>query len=124
MIEMLHSRMERINSLIKQEVSEIILQEMKDPRIDFITISDVRTSKDLRSAVIYISTFEEEKVDEILSILEGAQGYIRRGLGNRITLRYLPKLIFKKDDTMFSARRIDEIIDKIHQEEGSDSQET
>lgn len=109
--------MDRINKLLKQEITEIIQKDVKDPRIGFVTVAEVKTSKDLRHAVIFISTLEEKDIPETLAALERASGYIRHQLGERVVLKYLPELSFKKDETVYQAQKIENIIKKMHETE-------
>ena len=118
---MIPSRIKRIEELVKEQVALILQLDVKDPRLNLVTVTIVHVSKDLRNADIYISTYDEsqEHIDEILTALKSASGYIRRLLGQRITLRYLPLLKFHYDATLKEANRIDEILFKIHKEEES-----
>ena len=78
-------RVRKIQEFIKQEVSNIILRELKDPRIGFITVTDARITGDLREATVYVSLFgsDAEKADT-LKALKSANGYIRSEVGKRL----------------------------------------
>ena len=115
---MIPSRIKRVEELVKEQVALIIQRDVKDPRLDFVTLTAVTVSKDLRYASIYVTIHNESK-DHIDSVLEGLQkaaGFIRRELGQRIMLRYLPELHFFYDNTLKTSSRIDEILHQIHDE--------
>ena len=116
---MAHRRTARVADLVKQEVSQIIQHEMKDPRIGFVTVTSVEVSIDLRHARIYFSVLGS-KADQEASLegLERARGYIRTQLGRRIKLRHVPELIFRYDESFDYAQRISNVMRSIeHTEE-------
>jgi len=102
-----HRRTARVADLIKQEVSQIIQLEMKDPRIGFVTVTTVEVSVDLRHARVFFSVLgSHDNKDSSLAGLESAKGYIRTQLGRRIKLRHIPELLFRYDDSFDYAQRI------------------
>ncbi len=103
-------RIERVNSLLKKEISFIVEREMKDPRLGFITITHVECSKDLRHAKVYFNFHTSEETSVVEIILNRANGYIQGKLGERIRLRYTPKLEFIYDDTLERMERIDRLL--------------
>jgi len=112
-----HRRAERLGDLIKEEVSKIVLHELKDPRIGFVTITRVRLSDDLRRARIYWSVYGDERAKEESSRgLESAKGYIRRELGRRVRVKYLPEIDFAFDDSFEYGERIEGILREIRGE--------
>lgn len=108
----------RVDELLKQEIAGLI-RDMKDPRVGFTTVMDVRTSPDLRHARVYVSVLggEDEK-RETVSALEGARGYLRARLGRDVTLKYLPELHFELDRTLEQAARIDALLDELDPDVG------
>lgn len=113
-------RTDRINEIMKEEISQIIQKELKDPRIGFTTVTGVKVSPDLRHAVVYFSVLgDEEKTISSLAGLQSSKGFIRTELGARIRLKYLPELDFKLDRSIAEGMRIFEIITHIHKEEKS-----
>lgn len=103
-------RTQRVDELLKQEIARVI-RDLKDPRIGFATVMDVRTSPDLRHARVYVSVLGTEDEKQVaLAALTGARGYVRVRMGEEITLKYLPELHFELDRTLEQAARIDEII--------------
>ncbi|OGF98104.1 MAG: ribosome-binding factor A [Candidatus Glassbacteria bacterium RBG_16_58_8] len=119
-----YSRSDRVSELILQEVSWIIRNGVKDPRIGFVTVTAVELSPDLRHARIYCSVMgnEEEKIRS-WRVLNRAKGYIRSSFGHRVRLKYLPEFVFVLDRSLERVQRIDELLrglseKKDRQEEG------
>ena len=104
---------------IQQEVSLLISRNMKDRRIGFVTVTGVRMSPDLRHAKIFISTMEssEEEKSDTLEILNNASGWIRRELGHKIRVKFLPDIVFLTDHSKDYGDKIDRLIDEIHEHE-------
>ncbi len=111
-------RQERVADLLQVEIANLLLKELKDPRIGFVSISRVRMTPDLKMARIYVSVLGSEKeVKSSLIGLDRAKGWIRREIGRRLHLRYTPELHFHQDDSIEYAAHFEEIIQKIHEEE-------
>lgn len=112
------SRSARLEEVIKEEVSDIIQTELKDPRIGFTTVTNVEVSPDLRHAIVHISVLGDPKTQESAMVgLENAKGYMRSLLGKRIRVKFLPSLILKLDRGAQESERISKIISKLHKEE-------
>jgi len=110
-------RSKRVQSALKDEVSRIIHDDLKDPRVGFITITKVDLTPDLRYAKIYYSVLGGDKDKNDTKIgLKQAKGYIRKLIADRIKLRYTPEIAFYLDKGHEYSQRIDEIINKIHRE--------
>jgi ribosome-binding factor A len=100
-------RMQQINALIKQEVGRILMERVRDPRVEMVTITEVRTTPDLQLSRIYFSVLnEEEKLEGAREGLERASGFIRKLLGERLTIRYTPELKFYYDESTARGDRI------------------
>jgi ribosome-binding factor A len=96
----------------------MLIQEISDPRLEGVSITDVRTDRELAYANIYVSALEgSERSKEILEGLEHAQGFLRRELTQRIELRTFPRLRFHWDPTMERAERIEQLIASLHSNE-------
>ncbi|SFC73867.1 30S ribosome-binding factor RbfA [Clostridium uliginosum] len=106
----------RINEEFKREISSILQNEIKDPRLTaMISVTDVKVTKDLRYAKVYVSIFsksDDEKKSNF-EALKSASGYIRKTIGQRINLRHNPEIIFELDDSINYAMHIDELIHKV-----------
>lgn len=113
------SRIERLSALIKEEISDIILK-MKDPRIKFVTVTEVAMSKDIKYAKIYISIMgNEEEKKTSFSAIKNATGFIRTELAHRLEIRRVPELSFILDDSIERGVRLANYIEKIvHSNEG------
>ena len=107
-------RQRRINALLRQALGQLLQSEVADPRLDFVTVTGVETSPDLRQAHIYV-TFLTNPQDqqESLEALRKAAGYLRRQLGQKVYLRYLPELTFHLDSSSETGFRIDGILDEL-----------
>jgi ribosome-binding factor A len=107
-------RLDRVNQLLKEEVAEIVRRELKDPRIGFVTVTEVETSKDLRQAKVFISVLgSEPEWAQALAALEHAGGFIRGELVRRLRLRVIPHLAFRPDRSMAHAAHIMEILETL-----------
>ncbi|MFW6035799.1 MAG: 30S ribosome-binding factor RbfA [Halothermotrichaceae bacterium] len=108
------NRAERLAELIKEEVSDIILREVKDPRIGFVSVTDVEVSGDLRHANVYVSVYGSDKErEDTMEGLKKGTGFIRKLLGDRITVYHTPEILFKYDDSIEHGAHISRLIDKI-----------
>lgn len=112
-------RPERLAEAIKKEVSELLREELKDPRIGFVSITSVEVSKDLRYANIYASVFGEPDQQKVsIEALQKAQGFIRGELGRRIRLRYTPEITFKLDQSISHGSRIIALMEGVKEKGG------
>jgi ribosome-binding factor A len=109
-------RIERVNHLIRQEISELLQRQVKDPRLgNFVTITEVATSADLRYAKVFVSRIGDEvEKRETLNILTGASGFLRKELAKRLKLRYIPELSFRWDDSIERDARLQKLIDQVN----------
>ena len=108
-------RIERLNSVIQQEISQLLREQVNDPRLtSLISITKVSTSSDLRHTKVFISTFGDN-VDkkEILQGFTAASGFLRRQLANRLQLRHMPELSFHFDDSIERAAELLKLIDDV-----------
>jgi len=114
-------RSDKVGDLIKVEIAHMLLHELKDPRIGFVTVTRVGVSDDLRHAKVYYSVFGDESAkEESAAGLESARGYMKRELGRRIRLKFMPEITFFHDDSLEYARAIDEVLQRVKDEaEGS-----
>lgn len=117
-------RAERVSDLIRREVGKILLLEIRDPRLrGLVSVTEVDTSPDLKHARIFVSVLgsEEEKQFAIKGLL-AATGYIRRELGERLGLRYVPELAFQLDDSIERGARIMELLKEVAPQEPEDKE--
>lgn len=119
--KMEYPRSARIEEAIKEEVSSIVQNELKDPRIGFTTVTRVEVTPDLRNATVYFSVLgSHEEQETALEGLESAKGLMRSLLGKRLRLKFIPILLFKLDRGAEESEKISRLIHKIHQEEEKD----
>lgn len=113
---MRYSRTSRISEEIKKVVSDIIRNELKDPRIPkLLSVTHVETTGDLRFTNVYISTFDNQKDNiETIEALNKAKGFIRKELGKHLKLRYIPEPIFKTDNSIKQGIYMNDLIQKVN----------
>ncbi|MEN6372861.1 MAG: 30S ribosome-binding factor RbfA [Armatimonadota bacterium] len=111
-------RQERVEELLKVEISEILQREMQDPRLGFVTITDVEITPDLRHARVFVSIMgDDEKKKTGMKALKSAAGFIRGELGKRVRMRVTPELEFKVDESIDRGVRIFELLEQLKKDE-------
>ena len=117
-------RSEKIQGLMKQEISKSILQELKDPRIGFVTVTQVEVSRDLSLAKVYISIMgSEEQIEGSWKGLQSSLGFTRREVGHRIRLRITPELRFVLDKSLDYSDHIQKLLLQIERDEKQRTEE-
>lgn len=113
-------RIEKINNLIRQEISELLQRQVKDPRLGtFIAVTEVSTSPDLKSAKVFVSRISnQEEKEETMQALEAAAGFLRKSLMKNLRLRRVPDLYFYWDDSIERADRLFRLLDQASAEDG------
>ncbi len=108
-------RIERVNSLIRQEISQLLQRQVKDPRLsNIIAITEVSTSSDLKYAKIFVSCIaNKEERQETLDALTSASGFFHNELFRRLKLRHTPELVFQWDDSIEQGDRLQQLIDRV-----------
>ncbi|MFV2003762.1 MAG: 30S ribosome-binding factor RbfA [Gammaproteobacteria bacterium] len=120
------SRSQRMAEQLRRELAEIVRDEIKDPRLGFISFTEVRMSRDLSHAVIYCSVFNAgednpELQNESIEILNGAVGFIRKEIARRIRARIVPTLKFVVDESIIRGAVMDELISEAVQSDKKNS---
>lgn len=111
------TRSERVEELIREEICEILREKVSDPRIGFVSITEVKISPDLKNASIYVSIFgDEKKKAEAMQGLYSATGFIRGELGHMLELRETPQIRFVRDDSIERGSRVLHIMSKLEHE--------
>lgn len=110
-------RIERLNHTYQEEISMIIMKEIKDDDIKFVTITGVEVTNDLSFAKVYYTVLDESKKESTKIALDKAASFIRKELANRIEIRHTPELRFIYDTSEEYGNHIENLIDKIHKEE-------
>jgi ribosome-binding factor A len=110
-------RADRVADLIKMEISDLLLKQVRDPRIGSVTITGVKVTDDLRAArVFFVELGKDQCGEEVRAGLARATGFLRRELGGRLRLRCVPELVFSYDPSFAYGNRIEKLLSEIHRE--------
>ncbi len=113
-------RVEKLQEEIKHAVGNILLRDMHNPHLGFVTVTSVKLTPDLRHARIYISVLgSKSQVEDSWEALKKSQAYIRHSLAQKVRMRYVPEIELFPDTTMQYSAHIQGIINKIHRDEGN-----
>ena len=111
-------RTERVASLLKMELGSLILEQIKDPRLGFVTVMHVKITPDLKSAVVFVSIMgDKKKKEESLKVLSRAAGFLQHEVGHALQMRFTPKLQFELDDSLDKDFEIGQVIRKIEEKD-------
>jgi ribosome-binding factor A len=111
-------RAERVGEQMKQEIMDIVNNKVKDPRVGFLTITDVELTNDLSHAKVYLTVLGSNKeIDNTFKALEKAKGFIKSELGSRMRLRIIPDLTFEYDKSIEYGNKIERMIQDLHKED-------
>lgn len=117
-------RRQRIEGEIQRQVSRILLESVRDPRLSFFSVTAVRASADLRHAFVYLSVLgSAPEVERTLEVLQRARGFVRRELGAALRLRYVPQVEFRVDEELRRKSRVEEILSRLRGARDSEEQE-
>jgi ribosome-binding factor A len=106
-------RMRRVNEAMREVLSDALTQELKDPRVGFVTVTAVETSPDLRHATVFVSVLGDETVRrDTIDGLQSAHGYLQRKVASQLRLKHTPTLQFEEDDTARRADRIERLLEE------------
>ncbi len=109
-----YKRATRVADQIRMEVADILMRKSKDPRLGFVTVTDVELTNDLRLARVFVTTMQDGQAEaEVFAGLARAGGFIRAELGRRLHLRYTPELVFQKDTSGPRGDRILSLLDSL-----------
>ncbi|GAY74603.1 30S ribosome-binding factor RbfA [Sporolactobacillus inulinus] len=115
---MANLRTHRVAEQMKKEMSDIIGNRIKDPRVGFVTVTGVDVTGDLQEATVYISVLgDDDKKQSSLEGLNKAKGFVRSEIGKRIRLRKTPEISFKVDESVEYGSHIDQLINKLHRKD-------
>lgn len=110
-------RANKVGEQMKKELGEIIGRKIKDPRVGFVTVTDVQVTGDLQQATVFISVLgDEEQKENTLKGLAKAKGFIRSEIGQRIRLRKTPEIFFEFDESIDYGNRIETLLTQIQNE--------
>jgi len=107
-------RMRRVDEAVREVLSDAVTSDLKDPRVGFVTVTDVKTSADLRHARVYVSVLGSE-LERAASLdgLQSAHGYLQGKVAQELHLKHTPQLDFLLDDTAARADRLERLIDRL-----------
>ncbi len=107
-------RQRQVAELLHQEISLLLQRQVRDPRLGFVTVTDVEVTQDLRLATIYVSVMgSDDEVNQAMAGLKSAAGFFRHELGSTLTLRFTPELSFRLDKSLEQGLRIDQLLDSL-----------
>jgi ribosome-binding factor A len=111
------ARARRVGERIREELSEILLRQVEDPRLDMVTVTDVEVDRELATATVYVTTFEPDRKEPVLAGFRHARGFLRSALAARIPLRSFPQLRFKYDASVDQGARIESLLAELKRKE-------
>jgi ribosome-binding factor A len=112
-----YKRSERVSDLIREEVADIIMYRLKDPRIGFVTVTGVDLSADLKLAKVYVSILKEEERDVTLGILNSSRNFVRSLLTKRLKMKFIPAIEFRIDTSIEYGFKIDKLLKEIKEDD-------
>jgi ribosome-binding factor A len=113
-------RQKKVSSLLKGVLSRHLLEDIQDTSTGLISITEIHMTKDLRTAHVYLSMFQTEHKDQVLEMINKKAGYFRKVIASKTKLKYNPKLIFLHDPKIAYENTLDQLIDKIKNEQQND----
>ena len=108
-----YKRSQRVSDLLREEIADIIMYKLKDPRIGFVTVTGVDVTDDIKIAVVYISILKEEEKKTTLDILNSAKSFIRSELSKRLRMKFIPSIEFRLDTSIEYGSRIEKLLNDI-----------
>ena len=112
-----YKRSQRVSDLIREEIADIIMNKVKDPRLGFVTVTGAKITEDLKIATVYISILKEEEKETTLEMLNLAKGFIRAELAKRVRMKFIPSLTFRIDESLEYGVRIEKLLREIKKED-------
>lgn len=107
-------RQRQVAELLHEEISVLIQRQARDPRLSPVTVTGVDVTPDLQNARVYVSVLgDSDDVQQAMAGLEGATGFLRRQLGDSLSLRVTPRLTFRLDNSFEQGSRIDQLLDTL-----------
>jgi ribosome-binding factor A len=113
-------RADRVGDLILREIADLLMTRVKDPRVQKTTVTGIVVSKDLRYAKVFYSLIgNEQEIREAQKGLESATGFIKREIGLRMDLKYIPDIVFKHDPSLAEGDHMEKLFQRLGREESS-----
>jgi ribosome-binding factor A len=115
-----YKRSQRVSDLLRQEIANIIMYRLKDPRVGFLTVTDVDVTDDIKLARVYVSILKEDEKKATLEVLNSAKSFIRSELSKRLRMKFIPSIEFRLDTSIEYGNKIEKLLKEIEGEsEGS-----
>ncbi len=111
-----YKRSQRVGDLLREEIADLVIHRLKDPRIGFVTITGVDVTDDIKIAKVYVSILEDEDKKTTLEILNSAKSFIRSELSKRLRMKFIPSIEFRLDTSIEYGNRIEKLFKKIEGE--------
>lgn len=108
-----YKRSQRLSILLREEVADIVINKLKDPRLGFVTVTDVELSDDLRIAKVFVSVLKEQERELTLQILNDARGFVRSEIAKRLRIKIIPTFEFIYDESIDRGFKIDKLLKEI-----------
>ena len=105
-----YKRSQRVSDLLRQEIADIIMRKVKDPRLGFVTVTGVKITEDLKAAHVFVSVLKEEEKENALEILNSARNFIRSEVANRVRMKTIPSIDFRIDESIGYGDRIEKLL--------------
>jgi len=118
------NRSERVAGQLRRDLAKLIQQEIKDPKVGFVSLSDVEVTRDLSHAKVFITVFDPDKAKSSLQALRRAAPFLRSRLARGLRMRHVPELHFLHDDSVEQGSHIDQLISKALHADSSDNEGT
>ena len=106
-------RSARVGDSIRKETADIIMHKLRDPRLGFVTVTGAKVSDDLRHATVFISVFEDKKLDLTMKVLKSSVSFVRTELSRTLKMRFIPEIHFEVDEAVMYGRKIDSLLDEV-----------
>jgi ribosome-binding factor A len=113
-----YKRSQRLRILLREEIADIVMNRVKDPRLGFVTVTDVDLTEDLKIARIFVSVMEEADKGRSIEILNAARGLVRSEISRRLRIKVIPAVEFRIDRSITHGRRIDALLKEIGEPHG------
>jgi ribosome-binding factor A len=112
-----YKRSERVADLVREEVADLIMYKLKDPRIGFVTVTGVEMTADLKLARVFVSVMKEEEREVTLDILNSSKNFIRSNLSKRLRMKFIPAIEFRLDTSIEYGFKIDRLLKEIREKD-------
>ncbi len=118
-----YKRSQRVSDLLREEIAEIIMRRLKDPRLGFVTVTGVDITEDLKIARVFVSVLKEEDRESTLEILNSAKSFVRSEIAKRVRMKVIPTIEFRIDESIEYGARIDKLLKEIKKHSGESNEE-